>query len=766
MLVGASLLALIPVLITSVVLSGISVNNSGEAMEAQVQSQLISLRETKRAQIEGYFETINHQVLNMAAAPATREMLAELPSAMQELTHSHQGSLSQMREQLSNYYRRDFANEFRNQNPGEQANTDPQIRGLSERAVVLQYLYMSNNPQPLGEKQRLTSTGDGSTYDQLHSELHPYFTDFVERFGYYDLFLVDQQGDVIYSVYKEVDYATNLRNGPYADSGLARVFSRTTSAPQGTTVIEDFAPYLPSYNGPASFAGAPVFADGERIGALIVQMPIDEINEIMTNEERWQEAGLGESGETYLVGQDRLARSISRFLIEDPSGYLGMLRGLNTPTDTVNAIEARASNIGLQRIDTQGTRAALGGQSGFAIFPDYRGVEVLSAYTPLSINGLEWALMSELDRDEAFAQVVAMQSNIISWAAIVGLATFAAALFAGLWFAGSITRPIQRLAETIGLIDRDADLSRRIDIDSKDELGDMARSFNKMLEKLHHSMREVSSSTSQLAAAAEELSAITIESNQAIETQRTETEQVATAMNEMTATVQEVANSASQAANAAQGADGAAKKGRDVVQQTVDSIDQLATDVRDTAGVIRKLEKEADSIGSVLDVIEGIAEQTNLLALNAAIEAARAGEQGRGFAVVADEVRSLASRTQDSTTEIQEMIEKLQNEARAAVSAMRQGEERAESGVEKAAMAGEALAEITRAVASINDMNTHIASAAEEQSAVSDEINRNISTISSVAEQNTESAEQTSRASEELAHLATELQTLVSQFKI
>ena len=766
LLLGAGLLALIPVAITSLTLSGIAINTSSNTLEAQVESQLVSLRENKKSQIEDYFKTINNQLLNLSNAQATAELLTYLPSSGEELAFAFRHELPMMRAQLSQYYEREFMPEFRRQNPTASNADSPRLDTLSEHAIILQYQYLANNPHPTGKKDQLSEAGTGSSYDYMHSQYHPFFSDFVTRFGYYDLFLVDNAGDIIYSVYKELDFATNLINGPYAQSGLANVYKRAARSSKGEIVVEDFAPYYPSYDTPAAFAATPVYAKGERMGVMILQMPIDRINDIMTNQGRWRDVGLGESGETYLIGQDMRARSISRFLLEDKAGYLTMLRGLNVPNDTINAIDARDTNIGLQQIDTQGSRAALGGQSGFAIFPDYRGVEVLSAYTPLAIEGLSWALLSEIDRDEAFQEVASMRNNIVTWAVVVGLSTFGVALVVGLLFSLSITRPIQRLAETIGIIDRDSDLSRRIEINSKDELGEMAHSFNEMLEKLHHSMREVSSSTSQLAAAAEELSAITIESNQAIETQRSETEQVATAMNEMSATVQEVSESAHKAAQAAQGADGSARKGRDVVQQTVDSIDQLANDVRSTSSVIKKLEGEAENIGTVLDVIRGIAEQTNLLALNAAIEAARAGEQGRGFAVVADEVRSLASRTQDSTTEIQTMIEALQHEARAAVDAMAKGEAQAESGVEKAAMAGEALAEITRAVTAINDMNTHIASAAEEQSAVAEEINRNIATISEVAEHNTENAEQTSRASEELAHLASELQTLVAQFKI
>jgi len=766
MVLGSTLLAVLPVVIASAVMNIIAVDTSSEALKQQVKNQLVSIRDTKKVQIEDYFNTIREQLLNMATAPAVRSSLKELPDAFSDFASQHSAEVGQMRHELSAYYNGAFSDEYRRQNSGARIDASKMLSGVSDEGVVLQHTYILSNTNPLGSKNKLVSAESGSRYDQLHRGQHPFFNDFISRFGYYDLFLVDTRGTVVYTVYKELDFATNLLHGPYADSGIARAFSSANQAEAGNVVIDDFAPYRPSYDGPASFAATPVFEDGKRLGVLILQMPIDTINRIMTSNQKWKDVGLGNSGETYLVGPDMKARSISRFLVENKSGYLDMLRKLGSPKTTIAAIDAKGTNIGLQDINTQGTRAALSGQKGFAIFNDYRGVPVLSAYTPLDIPGLDWGLMSEIDESEAFREVGIMADSIRNWAVIIAVAIFIVASMLGYLFSASITRPILRLASTIGLIDRDADLSRRIDIDSNDEIGDMSRSFNQMLEKLHTSMREVSASTSQLAAAAEELSAITIETNNAIEVQRSETEQVATAMNEMTATVQEVAGSATSAAEAADGADTASRNGRTVVTDTIESIGQLADDVENTAGIIKKLEGESENIGTVLDVIKGIAEQTNLLALNAAIEAARAGEQGRGFAVVADEVRSLASRTQDSTQEIQEMIERLQHEARQAVAAMEQGQDRAHAGVEKAASAGESLEAIARAVTAINDMNAHIASAAEEQSAVAEEINRNITTISEVAEQNTENAGQTSRASEELAHLASELQNLVSQFKI
>lgn len=329
---------------------------------------------------------------------------------------------------------------------------------------------------------------------------------------------------------------------------------------------------------------------------------------------------------------------------------------------------------------------------------------------------------------------------------------------------------VRRLNGAIRVMDDiaegEGDLTRRMPDHGRDELDHLGRSFNHFVERIQQVVMQVSGSTAQLAAAAEELSATSEESSEQVRRQQSETDQVATAMHEMSTTVQEVACNASDAAQAAQHADGEARQGRQVVGEAVKAIDTLASEVERVAQAIHKLEGDSAQIGRVLEVISGISEQTNLLALNAAIEAARAGEQGRGFAVVADEVRTLAKRTQDSTEEIRGMIEQLQNGAKAAVSAMDTGRERASKSVEKAREADGSLRTITEAVTRINDMNALIASAAEEQSSVAEEINRNISNISQVTEQTLTGSQQTASASEELARLSAGLQALVSQFKI
>lgn len=332
--------------------------------------------------------------------------------------------------------------------------------------------------------------------------------------------------------------------------------------------------------------------------------------------------------------------------------------------------------------------------------------------------------------------------------------------------ARTILHSLSSLTESIENIERNSDLTQRTQVASKDEFSVLSNAFNRMLDKFQASINSVSNTSMQLAKSAEGMAQVTAVTATSVQTQRHELDMVATAMNEMTATVVEVAKNANDAADAANETDDQSKDGMKVVSNTVETIVGLAAEIESASEVIRNLEKDSNQIGTILDVIKGIAEQTNLLALNAAIEAARAGEQGRGFAVVADEVRTLASRTQESTEEIQSMIEKLQSGAKVAVSVMSDSRKYADDSVSHAKSAGEALEMITQSIGTITEMNTQIATAAEEQSAVSEEINGNIVNINHAAEEAAEGANSTSTESERLAEMAKELQLLVHQFKI
>ncbi len=328
-----------------------------------------------------------------------------------------------------------------------------------------------------------------------------------------------------------------------------------------------------------------------------------------------------------------------------------------------------------------------------------------------------------------------------------------------------LLKPLQRVCDIANAISK-RDVSQTCDIESDDVVGDIAKAFDQAAGSLREIVGQIGASTSQLAAAAEQTSTITEETNRGMHQQQSEIDSISSAMNEMNATVQEVASNAADASGAADQADGEAKQGAVVASEAIGGIGALVSEVDSAAHVIRDLEQDSENIGSVLDVIRGIAEQTNLLALNAAIEAARAGEQGRGFAVVADEVRTLASRTQQSTQEIQNMIQKLQTGAGNAVKVMESAQIKAVESTGLVEKVASSLAVIAGSVSSINEMNTMIASAAEEQSAVAAEMQTNMGNIRDVADRSAEGARQTAQASEELARLAAEQEHIMEQFSV
>ncbi len=371
----------------------------------------------------------------------------------------------------------------------------------------------------------------------------------------------------------------------------------------------------------------------------------------------------------------------------------------------------------------------------------------------------------ELALDTSAASTLMHEArSAVAIAALIGIAL---ALFIAGIITRSIVRPVCKASLGMQAIaEGEGDLTQRLDVNGSDEVAVLGMNFNRFVERVHQLVSQVAGATAQLAAAAEQLSATSEETSDHVRHQQSETDQVASAMHQMTATAQAVAHNAVTAAEGASRADGEARKGQREVSQTIDAITTLVSEVENATAVIHKLETDSEAVGKVLEVIGGIAEQTNLLALNAAIEAARAGEQGRGFAVVADEVRTLAQRTQTSTQEIHEMIERLQSGARSAVEVMNQGQLRARGTTEQAAAAGASLQGITEAVAHINDMNAQIASAAEEQTAVAEEINRNVVNISQSVNHSSQGAQHTAQASDELARLAADLQDRVCQFKI
>jgi methyl-accepting chemotaxis protein len=396
---------------------------------------------------------------------------------------------------------------------------------------------------------------------------------------------------------------------------------------------------------------------------------------------------------------------------------------------------------------------------------DYRGAPT-TVYGRL-VNDFSGQPVGVLELAINRAEAVGAFRNAL--AAMLGLgALLLAGGLALAWItARSIARPIRQTVEgLVSIAEGDGDLTRRLPQDGRNELADLGRAFNAFVDKIHNMVRLVAGASAQLAAAAEELSVTSGETNRQVTDEQRKTDQVAAAIHEMTTTVEQVARHATQAASVVQDAHREARSGDALAQQAVEAIETLAREIEQTREVVTRLADDSREIGAVLDVIRGVAEQTNLLALNAAIEAARAGEQGRGFAVVADEVRTLASRTQSSIEDIRNKIERVQTGSASVVQATSKSGARARESVDSARRASDAFKNIGQLVESVSDMNTQIASAAEQQSAVAEEINRNVHTIAATVNQTASGSEHLAQASGDLARLAVEIKDLIAHFDI
>jgi PAS domain S-box-containing protein len=489
--IGAKILLLTCSLTVAVIVISLMLSNYSTrmALEKAAFEKLTAVREMKSRQIEDYFRSIEKQVLTFSED----RMIVDAMSAFRDSFLSIQGELlPRMADYagadaaLHNYYEREFIPRLSENlpvppEPGHYLPTGDTTR-------LLQYLYIAGNPQPTGEKHRLDAVSDYTSYSAAHRKFHPVIRSYLEKFGYYDIFLVEiETGHIVYSVFKEVDFATSLLTGPYKDSNFARVFREAREAREpGFVSIVDFNEYAPSYNDQASFIASPIFDAGEKIGVLVFQMPVDRINDIMTNGQRWSKMGLGSSGETYIVADDYTLRNQSRFLIEDRERYLGSLAETGTASDVVDRIGSLNSSIGLQEADTRGSRAALAGESGVMIFRDYRGVEVLSAFAPLDIPGLHWAIMSEIDEVEAFRHIRELRNRMIVLGALLILLVAVLSYL----LSRTLTRPVRSLAQAAQALAA-GNLELPVERESGDEIGDLAESFERMRVALQRSFAEI-----------------------------------------------------------------------------------------------------------------------------------------------------------------------------------------------------------------------------------------------------------------------------------
>jgi anti-anti-sigma regulatory factor/HAMP domain-containing protein len=446
-----------------------------DAIQDEAFDKLTAAREMKAGQVEDYFTQIRHQVLSLSADPAVAEAAVEFRNAFDAQAQDGAQNPDTGAQSLRLYYQKEFLPRL---NENLRAPATPTAYWPTDPATqALQRQYLVENAYDVGSKHLLDAAPGDSAYNRTHKIFHPFFRDYLERFGFYDIFLVEpEQGRIIYSVYKEVDFATSLLTGPFRDTNIGEAFRAAQAAPNREFVrLVDFAPYPPSYAAQASFIASPIFQGQKLVGVLIFQMPQERIDDIMTHKKEWSQIGLGQSGETYVVGEDFTLRTQSRFLIEDKEEYLAAIRNSGVPADRVERIQSLNSAIGLQIVKTAGVQAALDGQKGKAIIKDYRGVDVLSSYQPLDIPDVKWVLMSEIDVAEAYEPAVKFRNRF----GLLTLAMAALILILAVLFVVATLARLGRLQIAAGMLAA-GELETAIQTEGADEVADLARSFDAM----------------------------------------------------------------------------------------------------------------------------------------------------------------------------------------------------------------------------------------------------------------------------------------------
>jgi methyl-accepting chemotaxis protein len=628
----------------------------------------------------------------------------------------------------------------------------------------------------LGTLGEVADAGDGSEWSRYSAEHHAWFREFQVEFDYYDVFLFNATGDLVYTVFKEDDFATNFVDGPYADSGLGQVFQGAVGLEHGQVYWTDFAPYAPSFGAPAAFVASPIFGHGDTdvIGVLAFQMPIDQIASIMQST-----TGLGETGQSYLVGSDGLMRTQSRFSSEN----------------TILAVG----------VESYAVEQALAGQRGVEIITDYRGTEVISAYSPISIFGQSYALIADIETAEAFAAARSLSTTMLASALIAALAVVAG----GFLFARRMGAPINKVADASKRL-ATGDTQIEIDVSRNDELGDMVTSFSETVDYLaaaaesaervaagdltvvHEPASEADTLGHALAGMISSLRSVVDDARTVATGVDTTSGSVAGSSRESAQVAEEVATSissvaesatiqarisdellsaverinhevevAAEAAQAVVDASSTAREessgGLELIDGATNAMDAITTAFANVSSSVTELDGQFTQVEEIVDLIRSIAEQTNLLALNAAIEAARAGELGRGFAVVASEVKSLAEESASSTERIALIVGEMKGGVGTTVQSAADGQVEVEKGSSVVYSAGEAFRTIAASVDGIDDRAQGVESATKRIESAAAEITSGTDELASLTQTNSAVAEEVAASSEEAIATAVEL---------
>jgi methyl-accepting chemotaxis protein len=718
-LYGTLALAVIPLLIAALVIGYLSYQSARATIVSNSTKQLESIRVVQNARVQSYFESLKRTLLVSANDPSVHNEFKALRDNFQSVVSATQVPIETQREAVRAYFTNEFAKEFNRLNVGKVIDIGEVVDALPDQTIALQYLYIAKNENPLGSKNKLISSPiDVSGYAKPHVALQSWVATVFEQFKVYDFFLVDLEGNVVYSYFKEADFATNLVTGPYAGTNIGEAFLAARDAEDLNQVhLQDYRDYLPSYNAPAAFMSAPVVENGQRIGVIMFQVPIDEVNAVMSFNSDWVNSGLGASGQSFLIGPDKTSRSISRYIVQDAKGYFETLTRLNFNKDRIQQIQVTGKDVAILELDSQGIKAAVAGQSGSGVYSNHLGQNVLGSYSPVDVLGLKWGNIVEISQSEAFAPLTELLRRIGAASLITALLLGLLGLFFSSRLANSINRPIASLQSTVQDVAA-GNLDARAKMPGTDELAQLGSAFDNLLdekvsslaqaavenEMLNNSVIEIMKSLGQIAqndltvrapvtgditgAISDAINLVTSETSEALKQVLSISTNVARASTQVRQRASEVTNAAEkngvevtsasrelegaatalnqialqaqQANTAAERAISATSQALGIVSETVRGVSLSRDQIRETEKRLKRLGERSQEITTVVNIINQIAERTSVLALNAGMQAAAAGEAGRGFALVADEVKRLAESARDATRQISTLVNGIQ----------------------------------------------------------------------------------------------------------